>query len=69
MLLATYDGKIWYPSLYDLDTSWGTKYTGLALDDYTKIDNVLRSRLWKRVIELFPNEISDRYFELKKENY
>lgn len=67
MLLATYDGKIWYPSLYDLDTSWGTLYDGLTIVDYTRIDNAFQSKLWTRMIEMYPNEISERYFELRKD--
>ena len=67
MLLATYDGKIWYPTLYDLDTSWGTIYDGLQTTDYTLTDNVLRSKLWERVIKNYPIEISERYFELRKD--
>lgn len=67
MLLATYDGKIWYPTLYDLDTSWGTNYDGLSLLDYKKMDNWLRSKLWSRMIENYPKEISERYFELRND--
>lgn len=67
MLLATYDGKIWYPSLYDLDTSWGTKYDGSTTVDYTRIDHIFQSKLWTRMIELYPNEIAERYFELRKD--
>jgi len=66
MLLVTYDGEIWSPSLYDLDTSWGTDWTGLNTNDYN-INDVERSKLWKRMIENYPNEIAERYFELRKD--
>lgn len=66
MLLATYDGKVWYPSLYDLDTSWGTHYTGKELYNYK--DSLLSVRhglLWKRLEEHYRDEIVERYFELR----
>jgi len=34
MLIATYDGEIWYLSLYDLDSSWGTETNGYGLMEY-----------------------------------
>lgn len=67
MLLATYDGKVWYPTLYDLDTSWGTSSDGKELLDYSTSDVVSISKLWKRMVELYPNEIAERYYELKDE--
>lgn len=66
MLLVTYDGQIWYPSLYDLDTSWGTKWNGSTTVDYKQVSNVMNSRLWKKVIENYSYEIGERYFELRK---
>ena len=67
MLLATYDGKVWYPTLYDLDTSWGTSWNGKSTSDYTQTNNVYDSKLWKRMVELYPEEIYERYEELKKD--
>lgn len=68
MLLATYDGKIWYPSLYDLDTSWGTNWDGKSLLDY---ENVLVkmdwSNLFARMEKAFPQELAQRYFELRED--
>ena len=71
MLLATYDGKVWYPTLYDLDTTWGTHWTGTKLYDYeksliwaTNTDSTY-SLLWLRVEQLYKKEIADRYFELR----
>jgi len=69
MLLATYDGQIWYPILYDLDTSWGTGWKGINTTDYTSLiengynDNIL----WKKLEKNFSKEISNRYFELRKD--
>ncbi len=66
MLLATYDGKVWYPSLYDLDTSWGTNWQGTELMGYQ--NNLLGfsgNALWARVEQLFSKELAARYFELR----
>lgn len=67
MLLATYDGKVWYPLLYDMDTSWGADWEGKTLWNYqqqpTDID---RNDLFRRLHECFHEELSDRYFELRK---
>lgn len=67
MLLATYDGKVWYPTLYDLDTSWGTFLDGKSTNNYTQFNNVYDSKLWIRTVELYPEEIYKRYEELKKD--
>lgn len=68
MLLATYDGQVWYMSLYDLDTSWGSDYNGKELFDYA--DNLVDmsySNLLGRIEECFPEELAERYFELREE--
>lgn len=67
MLMATYDGNVWYPTLYDLDTSWGTNYSGSGLYDYTLIDIASSSNLWKRLKENFSEEIKTRYFALRED--
>lgn len=66
MLLVTYDGNIWYTSLYDLDTSWGTEFHGKSTLDYTKTLLPTGSRFWNKMRRNFPNELADRYFELRK---
>ncbi len=68
MLLVTYDGKIWYPSLYDLDTSWGTYWDGTMLFDYRNEPmNYSSIVLWNRFSSLFADEIKARYAELREE--
>lgn len=68
MLLATYDGKVWYPSLYDLDTTWGTDYNGKTVYEYeSKPVNLQKNNLFARLEQLFPQELSERYFELRQE--
>ena len=68
MLLVTYDGNVWYPSLYDLDTTWGIVYDGSgtlypqkSFADCGGADNLLL----ERIIELFPEELENRYKELR----
>jgi len=66
MLLATYDGNVWYPSLYDLDTTWGAHWTGGYLYNYsTGVVNGSNSLLWQRFEQHFKPEIAARYFELR----
>ena len=68
MLMATYDGKIWYPSLYDLDTSWGASCDGLQLYDYeNEATSFSANNLGRRLEKLFPQELHDRYFALREE--
>ena len=69
MLLATYDGKVWYPSLYDLDTTWGTRWDGLSLDSYQSgyFPDAGTSLLWQKLERCFSKEIAARYFELRKD--
>ena len=67
MLLVTYDGKIWYASLYDLDTSWGTQWNGKSKLEYKEATVPGDSKLWQRLEKLFPNELADRYFDLRKD--
>ena len=69
MLLVTYDGRVWYPSLYDLDTSFGIDFSGTGLlDDYTKtlMTKDYANLLFKRLNANYPNQIADRYFALRK---
>ena len=68
MLLATYDGQIWYMSLYDLDTSWGTESNGLSEYDYKrKSISMSLVKLHQRLEDNFPAELSQRYFELRED--
>lgn len=68
MLLVTYDGKVWYPSLYDLDTSWGADYHGKELFDYENVEVPLRdSNLFRRLELCFYEELIQRYFELRQD--
>jgi len=67
MMLVTYDGELWYPCLYDLDSTWGLQCFGDGLYyTYLPFDNVhCNSLLWTRLLTCFPQEIQTRYFELR----
>ena len=67
MLLATYDGKVWYPTMYDLDSTWGTNWRGDGLNNYsgTGVINGSNSVLWQKFEKNFKEEIAARYFELR----
>lgn len=68
MLLATYDGEKWYPSLYDLDTSWGTYFTGKKCYDYENEDVIIFiNQLFLRLENNFGQQLTDRYFQLRQE--
>lgn len=69
MLLATYDGQVWYPVLYDLDSTWGLDIYG---DKVYESDNKFPEQyigntnlLWKKLGENYKEEIKQRYKELR----
>ena len=67
MMFVTYDGKRFLPSLYDLDTTYGAYYDGSKKEAYdTRYDNE-DSLLWYRLFKNFPNEIAQRWFDLRKD--
>lgn len=67
MILATYDGRVWYPTLYDMDSSWGSDWSGQELYYYSLASITSTSNLLKRVKRVFPQELVDRYFELRQD--
>lgn len=68
MLLATYDGEVWMPVLYDLDTTWGIDWDGkrVALLDSSR-DALLQGcgNLAQKLFRNFPEELQARYCELR----
>lgn len=68
MLIATYDGMVWYLSLYDLDSSWGTNPQGTGTLQYKHdLLNMSRNTLFRRMEQAFPQELAQRYFELRSD--
>lgn len=74
MMLTTWDGQIWYPTFYDLDSSLGLDNTG-----YLKFDcdiemasgyfNTSSSKLWVKLQKAFPQEIKEVYKKLRSTKY
>ena len=74
MMLTTWDGQIWYPTFYDLDSSLGLDNTG-----YLKFDcdiemasgyfNTSSSQLWVKLQKAFPQEIKEVYKKLRSTKY
>lgn len=62
ILLVTYDGRIWYPSLYDMDSSWGTNWQGLNTINRVAIPVSYYNQLFFRVEVVFSEERAQRYF-------
>lgn len=73
-IYCTYNGVKWYASMYDMDSTWGLYYDGdkfvssqyKCQDDYEcSVSGRSGNLLYKRLEELFPNEIYERYNELR----
>lgn len=67
VMMVTYDGQIWYPSLYDMDTTWGTWWDGTLNLSYEVTPINCGNKLWERMIKCFPNELANRWFELRRD--
>ena len=72
MMLVTYNnGQTWYPCLYDLDGTFGELWDGTLSDSYKilpeePIADHSTNNLIVRTIKCFPDEISNRWFSLRK---
>ena len=70
MLMVTYDGKIWAPALYDLDSLWGVDAAGVALmePDGNWSTELLSNGncLLYRVNYFFGDQLRERYRELRE---
>ena len=73
MILLSYDnGKKWYPCLYDLYSTWGTWTDGKINNSYKilpeqEIADHSKNNLITRMVKTMPNEISNRWFSLRKD--
>lgn len=65
MLLTTYDGEIWAPALYDLDSLWGIYWTGKETCGGGEELLEHESVLWTKLRECFGEELKARYAELR----
>lgn len=75
--LSTYDGKVWTPSLFDVNASFGMNNNGdistletvlapsFDEDDKSIIYSDTNSLLWEKMMNNFYDEIKTRYLQLK----
>ncbi len=68
-LMVTYDGEVWAPSLYDLDSLWSVSWDGMGMmEDVKTLEAVATdgsNKLLYRLRTLFRDEFNSRYEELR----
>lgn len=74
MMLTTWDGNIWYPQFYDMDTQLGLDNTGYLkflsdIDVVAGIYNTSGSKLWTMVAKVFASELSEMYKTMRQTVY
>lgn len=75
MKLASWDGLVWYPQVYDADTTLGLDNTGFLQFDMDiemgdkHVFNTTGSMLWKRVQLLFANELNEQYALMRQKEF
>lgn len=75
MKLTTWDGLIWYPQVYDADTTIGLDNTGFLKFDMDiemgdeNVFNTTGSKLWKRVQLLFDAELKEQYALMRQKQF
>lgn len=73
MMLCTWDGSIWYPTFYDMDTMQGLDNTGYLefqsdCDIVEGVYNTSNSKLFVMLQTCFKNDITEAYKELRRNN-
>ena len=82
-MLDTWDGKIWYPRFYDMDTMAGLNNTGeetilsdaeishndIETETRKKQFNTSKSQLWRLVSRVFASDIVKMYTTLRNSHY
>ena len=80
ILWATYDGKVWFSSVYDMDGTWGMKWNGSIefTENTHKISNLGNggadagrshanyNLLWEKIYINFYDRVVARYIELRQ---
>jgi surface protein len=75
MKLTTWDGLVWYPQVYDADTTIGLDNTGFLKFDMDiemgdeGVFNTTGSQLWKRVQLLFKAELEEQYAIMRQKYF
>ena len=76
MVLLTYDGKQWIPTMYDLDTAGGLAFDASSFEDTDfclpsveggsgVISSNTGNLLWEKLLNSYPKEFKARYFQLR----
>ncbi len=67
MLWATYDGKKWIPSMYDMDGTWGMVWDGsFKYDAANAWFPYTGNNLWSKIWSNYHDEVVARYTELRE---
>ena len=69
--IMTIDGKVWYPTFYDMDTVLGIDNTGyLTIEPDVEIEsgsyNTSNSNLWNKVWNFFRQELKDEWSAMRQ---
>lgn len=73
-MLTTWDGLVWYPQFYDMDTSLGLDNSGfMKFDVDVEVEsgyfNTSASNLWTKVQRVFYNELRQQYKLMRQDRY
>jgi hypothetical protein len=81
ILWVTFDGKVWFSSVYDMDGTWGMRWNGkIEFDENTHLISNLANGssgapernhnnynlLWEKIYINFYDRVVERYQELRK---
>ena len=76
MKLASFDGgRIWYPQVYDADTTIGLDNTGFLKFDMdiemgdVGVFNTTGSKLWQKVVLLFQEQLKEQYSLMRQDRF
>ena len=74
MMINTWDGNIWYPCFYDLDTCLSLDNSGYIKFDVdieveAKTYNTSGSQLWTKVGRVFKNELAAMYRDMRSKTF
>ena len=74
MMLDTWDGQIWYPRFYDMDTICSYDNSGeikfdVDIEMAQGYWNTSSSRLWTKVRDLFHDELVETYNNMRQNNF
>ena len=72
--LNTWDGKVWYPTFYDMDTVLGIDNTGyLTIEPDVEIEdgsyNTSNSNLWNKVWNFFRLELQEEWAKMRQGSF